>query len=234
MTTQRTARLWARLLTEALGYRRFAAASGDIGSGVTRFLALAHPELVVGIHLTYLSYRATDFDGSDLLEAEKQYLSSIEEWARNEGAYLHLQSTKPQTLSYGWNDSPVGLAAWMVQKFRTWSDCDGDGESRFSKDDLLTNIMIYWVTETINSSTRIYYENTKNSANPSTSQMSRHIEGPAAMAISKEISHPPREWAERSVRVERWTEMPRGGHFAAMEEPEALVEDIRAFSRPLR
>ena len=229
MTRERTAELWARLMTEALGYRRFAAAGGDIGSGVTQLLALAHPDLLVGIHLTDVGHPLSDAQ-SDLSEAEKQYLSAVQQWVRREGAYAMIQSTRPQTLAYGLNDSPVGLAAWIVEKFRAWSDCDGDVERRFSKDELLTNVMIYWVTETINSSVRTYYE-----VSPPPLSPGQHIEVPAGVALfPKDISLPPREWAERSLRVQRWTEMPRGGHFAALEEPELLVEDIRAFFRPFR
>jgi len=144
---------------------------------------------------------------------------------------MMLQSTKPQTLAYGLTDSPVGLAAWIVEKFRAWSDCAGDVERRFSKDELLTTIMVYWVTETINSSVRLYYENR---GIPPLAPEQR-INVPAGVAIfPKDLALPPREWAERSLRVERWTEMPRGGHFAAMEEPALLVEDLRAFFRPLR
>ena len=143
-----------------------------------------------------------------------------------------MHSTKPQTLAYGLNDSPVGLAGWIVEKFRAWSDCNGDVETRFSKDELLTNIMIYWVSETINSSMRMYYEigHTSPPLKPG-----QHIEVPAGVAIfPKDIGVPPREWAERTLRVQRWTEMPRGGHFAALEEPELLAEDMRAFFRPFR
>ena len=126
---------------------------------------------------------------------------------------------------------PVGLAAWIVEKFRAWSDCDGDVERRFSKDELLTTIMIYWVTRTINSSMRLYYEGSH--APPLTPEQRSEV--PAGVAIfPKDLALPPREWAERSLRVERWTEMPRGGHFAAMEEPDLLVEDLRTFFRPLR
>ena len=123
-------------------------------------------------------------------------------------------------------------AAWIVEKFRTWSDCDGDVERRFSKDELLTNIMIYWVTETIPSSIRMYYENAHMSLPLKSGQ---HIDVPAGVALfPKDILLPPREWVERSLRLHRWTQMPRGGHFAALEEPELLVEDLRAFYRPLR
>jgi len=231
MNTVHTATLWARLMTEGLGYGRFAAAGGDIGSGVTRFLALGHPDLLVGIHLTD-SGLPLSAEIPDLSDAEKQYLNAAQQWRLQEGAYMLQHSTKPQTLAYGLNDSPVGLAAWIIEKFRAWGDCDGDVERRFSKDDLLTNIMIYWVTETINSSIRMYYENARISPPLKAGQ---HIEVPAGVALfPKDIVLPPREWAERSLRIQRWTEMPRGGHFAALEEPELLVGDLRAFFRPLR
>jgi pimeloyl-ACP methyl ester carboxylesterase len=129
------------------------------------------------------------------------------------------------------NDSPAGLAAWIVEKFRTWSDCDGDVERRFTKDQLLTNIMLYWVPETANSSCRLYYEAIHADAFPPKVR----VAVPTGCAIfPKELIKPPRVWADRAFNVQRWTVMPKGGHFAAMEEPEALVEDIRAFFRPLR
>ena len=231
MNSAYTAGLWARLMTGVLGYRRFAAAGGDIGSGVTRWLAAAHPEFLVGIHLTDNGLPLSA-GIADLSDAEKQYLNAAQQWRMQEGAYALQHSTKPQTLAYGLNDSPIGLAAWIVEKFRTWSDCDGDVERRFSKDELLTNVMIYWVTETINSSIRMYYENARMSPPLKAGQ---RIEVPAGVALfPKDILLPPREWAERSLRIRRWTEMPRGGHFAALEEPDLLVEDLRAFFRPLR
>ena len=232
MTLQRTAELWTRLMTETLGYRRFAAAGGDFGSGVSQFMALQHPDRLVGIYLTNVGYPILNSDQSNLSEAEEQYLHGVGQWLAREGGYVAVQSTKPQTLAYGLNDSPAGLAAWIVDKFRSLSDCDGDVERRFSKDELLTNVMIYWVTETINSSVRTYYENV--CASPPL-KPGQHIEVPAGVALfPKAPNLPPREWMERSLRVRRWTEMPRGGHFAPMEEPELLVEDMRAFFRPFR
>ena len=143
-----------------------------------------------------------------------------------------IQSTRPQTISYSLNDSPVGLASWLVEKFRAWSDCGGDVEKRFSKDELLTNVMIYWVTETISSTARLYYEDSHTAP---TLQAGQHIEVPAGVAtFPKDLTLPPRELGERFLRVQRWTQMPSGGHFAAWEEPELLVSDMRAFFRPLR
>jgi pimeloyl-ACP methyl ester carboxylesterase len=167
-----------------------------------------------------------------LSDKEKAFLEKRADWREAEGGYSHIQGTKPQTLAYGLNDSPAGLAAWIVEKFRTWSDCGGDVERRFTKDELLTNITIYWATQTINSSTRLYYENQRTPWNFSRDE---RIQVPCAIALfPQDLSHPPKEWAERCYNVHRWTEMPRGGHFAALEEPDLLVEDIRAFFRPLR
>ncbi|MHB1405023.1 MAG: alpha/beta fold hydrolase [Desulfitobacteriaceae bacterium] len=143
-----------------------------------------------------------------------------------------LQSTRPQTIAYALNDSPVGLAGWIVEKFRAWSDCDGDVEKLFSKDELLTHVMIYWVTETISSTARRYYEDGRTVPQLKPGQ---YIEVPAGVAIfPKDLTFPPRELAERFLRVQHWTQMPRGGHFAALEEPELLAEDMRLFFRSLR
>ena len=168
----------------------------------------------------------------ELSVAERTLLEARAHWQLEEGGYAHIQGTKPQTLAYGLNDSPAGLAAWIVEKWRTWSDCNGEVEQRFTKDELLTTITIYWVTQTINSSTRLYYENQHN---PWLIQPGQRIDVPCAVArFPKEISQPPREWAERFYNLQQWTEMPSGGHFAAFEEPEMLAQDIRTFFRPLK
>jgi microsomal epoxide hydrolase len=147
----------------------------------------------------------------------------------NERAYQQIQGTKPQTLGYGLTDSPAGLAAWIVEKFYTWCDCGGNIESRFTKDDLLTNVTVYWATQTAASSTRIYYESRM--AGP----VQGRVEVPTACALfPKEITTPPRKWVENRYNLVRWTPMPRGGHFAAMEQPELLVSDVREFFAGLR
>jgi pimeloyl-ACP methyl ester carboxylesterase len=228
----RVSELWAKLMTEELGYGRFAAAGGDMGSGVTRYLALNHPELLVGIHLTDIGIirnLMTSNDQAGLSKEELHYKISAQKWIAHEGAYMSIQSTKPQTLAYGLSDSPVGLAGWIIEKFHAWSDCNGDLRQKFSEDELLTNIMIYWVTNTIGSSAHMYYENMHSlpSMGP--------IEVPTGMALfPADILLPPKEWAERNLNITRWTLMPRGGHFTAMEEPELLADDIRAFYRPFR
>jgi len=238
MHVLRVSDLWVKLMTEGLGYNRFGAQGGDWGASVTAYLGFAYPENLIGIHLTSMT-RPTPYLGpgsTPLSEAEQALMKQREDWLQAEGGYSHIQGTKPQTLSYGLNDSPAGLAAWLVEKYRTWSDCGGDVEKRFTKDELLTTITIYWVTQSINSSTRLYYENAKETAkHPWDMKQGERISVPAAMAVFPgEISRPPREWGERSYNVQRWTEMPSGGHFAALEEPERLAEDIRAFFRPLR
>ena len=231
MDILRVADLWAKLMTEKLGYLRFGAQGGDIGAGVTSRLGFARPENLTGIHLTSVT-RPTPYLGPgarELSDAEKAHLDQREKWQQAEGGYSHIQGTKPQTLSYGLNDSPAGLAAWIVEKYRTWSDCGGDVESRFTKDELLTTITIYWITQTISSSTRMYYENQRQVWSLKSGE---RVQVPSGIALfPQEISRPPREWAERSYNVCRWTEMPRGGHFAALEEPELLAQDIRAFFR---
>jgi len=232
MTSTRAADLWKKLMTDVLGYRRFGAAGGDLGSTVSQLLALSYPESIVGIHITDIGFYFLNSAEPYLSQSEKQYLEAIQQWFMKEGAFNMIQSTKPQTLAYGLNDSPAGLAAWLVEKFRAWSDCNGDVELRFSKDELLTHIMIYWVTETIGSSIRIYYEDSHAAPGLKPGQ---HIEVPAGVALFKDSpKNLPRQYAERSLRIKRWAEMPRGGHFAAWEEPELYVEELRSFFRPLR
>ena len=226
--------LWAKLMSENLGYQRFAAQGGDWGARVTAKLGLSHGDKVIGIHTTSTS-SPTPYQGPgtrELAEAEKAMLAQRVQWLADEGGYSHIQATKPQTLSYGLNDSPAGLAAWIVEKYRTWSDCGGDVESRFTKDELLTTITIYWVTQSINSSTRLYFESFFQAWDLAKDEK---IQVPVAIAsFPRENSVPLREWAERSFNIQQWTDMPSGGHFAALEEPDRLVEDIRKFFRGLR
>jgi pimeloyl-ACP methyl ester carboxylesterase len=230
-TVKQTAELWASLMGDVLGYQRYAAAGGDGGSPISQLLALNNPASVIGIHLTDPGFQATmNLDPSSLTAAEQQYLGAMQQRFFQEGGYVMIQSTKPQTLAYGLSDSPIGLAAWIIEKFYGWSDIDGDIEREYTKDELLTNIMIYWVTQTINPSIRSYYEE---SHAPSLKPGQR-VEVPVAMALFPKDTPPPRALAERTLRIERWTEMPHGGHFAALEVPDLLVEDLRAFYRPLR
>jgi pimeloyl-ACP methyl ester carboxylesterase len=230
-TVKQTAQLWASLMRDVLGYQRYAAAGGDGGSPISQLLALNDPASIIGIHLTDIGFQATmNLDPSSLTSVEQEYLGAMQQRFFQEGGYVMIQSTKPQTLAYGLCDSPVGLAAWIIEKFYGWSDIDGAIEHEYSKDELLTNIMIYWVTQTINPSIRSYYEE---SHAPSL-KAGQRVEVPVAMALFPKDTPPPRALAERTLRIERWTEMPHGGHFAALEEPDLLVEDLRAFYRPLR
>jgi len=234
MEVQRVAGMWNKLMTQNLGYPKFAAQGGDIGSGVTSRLGFAHADTLIGIHLTSVT-RPTPYFGSGskpVTPAEQALIDQRAQWFLDEGGYNHIQGTKPQTLAYGLNDSPAGLASWIVEKYRTWSDCGGDVEKSYTKDELLTIVTIYWVTQTISSSTRMYFENQKNLW---TMEKDQKLGAPAGMAMfPQEISKPPREWAERSYDVRRWTEMPSGGHFAALEEPQLLAEEVRAFFRDFR
>jgi pimeloyl-ACP methyl ester carboxylesterase len=222
--------LFAKLLTDGLGYGRFAIRASDLGAGVSKELALAHPDLLVGLHHSGTSPFVFGVPG-DLSEAEQAFLAEAQQFAMLEGAYAMLQSSKPQTPAVGLNDSPAGLAAWLVEKFRAWSDCGGDVERRYTKDELLAYLTVYWVTETIGSSMRLYAE----TARVPSPNAGKKVETPTAMAmLPKDLVHGPREWHEREYNVQRWTELPRGGHFGEWEEPQLLAEDIRAFFRPLR
>lgn len=234
MNNTRVAALWKDLMVDGLGYGRFGAQGGDWGGMVSSRLGFDFPENVLGVHLNLVTgvpdYRAPG--QRQLSPAEQQFLQESRRWIETEGGYFHIQRTKPQTLAYGLNDSPAGLAGWIVEKFRTWSDCGGDVETSFTKDELLTNITIYWATQTIGSSARHYFENR---TGPWRFEACQRVEAPCGVAVFPgEINRPPREWAERTHNVQRWTVMPRGGHFAAAEEPQLLADDIRAFFRPLR
>jgi pimeloyl-ACP methyl ester carboxylesterase len=226
--------IWAKLMSDVLDYRSFAVQGGDWGARVTGRLGQSHSDKVVGIHTTSAT-SPTPYLGPgtpELSEVEKGMLQQRERWLADEGGYSHIQSTKPQTLSYGLNDSPAGLATWIVEKYRRWSDCGGDVESRFTKDELLTTITIYWVTQSINSSTRLYYEAFSKAWNLEKDEKIQVPVGVAAFPYENTV--PIREWAERSYNVQHWTDMPSGGHFAALEEPARLVDDIRDFFRGLR
>jgi microsomal epoxide hydrolase len=216
-----------------LGYDKFTAAGGDLGTEVTKALALKHPDVVTAIHLTDVGFPNGSEDFAALTPAERAYAGKCQQWWYTEAAYNMLQSTKPQTLGYGLNDSPVGLAAWLIEKFYAWSDCQGNLETRFSKDELLTNVMIYWVTETINSAMRMYLENTRAIyAHGGGPHPIARVETPTGVAaFPGEMVVVPREWAERQVNLKHFTEMPQGGHFAALEEADLYARDVRDFMR---
>jgi pimeloyl-ACP methyl ester carboxylesterase len=225
------AALWVRLMEE-LGYERFGAHGGDIGAGISTRLGLRHPDRLVGIHVTAVAAPYRGPEARPPTTEEESYLERARRWAEEEGGYAHLQRTRPQTAAYALCDSPAGLAGWIVEKWRAWSDCGGDIERRFSKDEVLTNVTLYWVTGTIGSSMRLYRESRLHGRPLGPSD---RVSVPTAVALfPADIDDPPRSWAERTYAVERWTPMPRGGHFAALEEPELLARDLRDFFRPLR
>jgi pimeloyl-ACP methyl ester carboxylesterase len=224
--------VFATLMTDVLGYRRFAAQGGDWGAFVTSVLGLKYPDRLAGIHVNLLAVKRDVTAPANPDADERRYLEQLRHWQREGTGYQWIHGTRPQTLAFGLTDSPVGLAAWIVEKFRAWSDCDGDVERCFTKDVLLTNVMLYWVTGAINSSLWPYYARMHE---PWPLPDGRRIEVPTGYAaFPHEILSPPRAWAERSYNIQRWTPMARGGHFAALEQPAALADDIREFFRPLR
>ncbi len=222
--------LWAELMT-ILGYRRFGAAGGDLGSHVSRYLALDHSDRVVAVHRTDAGLPLFAGDPAELAPDEREWIASAQTWGASEGAYAAMQRTKPQTAAVGLTDSPAGLAAWIVEKFQSWSGCGGEIENSFTKDELLTNVMIYWLTATIGSSMRMYRAN----AAIAPAQLARRVDVPSGFAIfAGDVVRPPRTWLERTANVVRATEPPRGGHFAAFEEPELYAHELREFFRPYR
>jgi microsomal epoxide hydrolase len=231
--------LFHALMTDVLGYKRYGAHGGDIGSVVCDQLC-HQTKAVVGVHFVNVPLRHTQNPPKDLSAAEKVYLVALQRFQVEGGGYMHLQRTRPWTPAAALNDSPAGLAAWIVEKFYAWSDCGGQIESRFSKDELLTNIMLYWVTQSIGTSFLAYRDMAKpavKDTSPVESAKARDNSAsvPCGFAVfPKEILNAPRQWAERFYDVRSWTDMRAGGHFAALEEPEQLAEDIRAFFRPLR
>jgi len=229
MTEDDVADLWVKLMTEALGYERFAAAGGDYGTLITRSLALNYPDLLIAIHLTDVGYPDSSTDFSTLSPSEQEFANFIQKWWMEEGAFNMIQSTKPQSLAYGLNDSPVGLAAWILSFMNARASVDL--EKRFTRDELLTNIMIYWVTETINSSIRSYYEMAHAAPSP---DRGRRSKVPAAVAHMPLDAPLPREWAERNVNLKRFTEMALGGHFSAWEVPELYAKDLQEFFSEFR
>jgi len=230
VTTRYTARLWHALM-RGLGYERYGAHGGDFGAGVATYMALDKPERILGLHLGNLEIPPYTGEGSrPLSDAEREYLAQNAAWAERERGYSAIQSTKPQTLGYALNDSPAGLAAWILEKWRSWTDSGGQPESRLSRDFLLTLMTLYWVTQTITPSIRDYFDNRWHAGPLGPDDF---VEVPTAVTVFDNHflpeGTPPREWAERLYNVRRWTPMPRGGHFAPAEEPELLARDIAAF-----
>ncbi len=233
MGPRKMAELFDALMTEVLGYDGYLAQGGDWGGAISSWLGFEHAKACRGVHINILTMRHPDGPRGP---EEQAWAVDFEREQLMEEGYRTQQATKPQTLSYAMMDSPVGVAAWIIEKFNSWSDTDGDDvESVYTKDQLLTNIMVYLVTGTFNTASWIYYGRREEGGRVMSPEGKR-VEVPTAAALfpAEFLSWPPRSYAERIYNIVRWTEMPRGGHFAAMEQPELLTEDIRAFARTLR
>ncbi len=229
-----TAPLWVRLMAE-LGYQSFGAHGGDSGAFVSAQLAHAHADRLIGAHLSYPSlldpsavFGRDDFDADEVEDFDRQRdpMSNM--------THFLIHMLEPQTIAWALQDSPIGLASWMLQRRTSWSDCDGDVERRFTKDELITSFALYWLTGTVSSSLQFYADSFRQPWRPSHDRKPT-LQAPTGIAVfPRELSHVPRSVAERYANLTHWTRMPSGGHFAPAEEPELLVEDIRAFFRPLR
>ena len=229
---RKMARYFDLLMTDTLGYSNYLAQGGDWGGAISSWLGFEHPACQA-IHINILTMRHPDGPKG---KEEKEWAKNFEIEQIMENGYRTQQATKPQTLSYAMMDSPVGVAAWIIEKFNSWSDTVGDDiESVHSKDLLLTNIMIYLITKTFNTASWIYYGRTEEGGRI-LSPEGKRVEVPTAAALfpAELLSWPPRSYAERIYNIKQWTEMPQGGHFAALEQPDLLIEDIRTFARSIR
>ncbi len=233
LSVEQMADAFATLMTEVLGYPRFATQGGDWGASVSARLGFAHADKTIGVHLNLLPLRRDLSAIAGDTPAERQYREELARWLHEETGYSTQQGSRPQTLAYALTDSPAGLAAWIVEKMRAWSDCGGDVESVFSLDEILANVSLYWFTGAIGSSFWPYYARHHG---PWPIPDGCTVDVPMGYAeFPAEIVRPPRALAERCFTdIRRWSVMPRGGHFAAMEQPDALADEIRAFYRPLR
>ena len=221
------------LMSKTLGYERFGVQGGDWGATTAAWMGAVHADRLIGLHVNMLAVRRDRDIVKSPTAAEKAYLDELTRWLNEETGYQWIQGTRPQTLSFALTDSPAGLAAWIVEKFRAWSDCGGDVESVLTRDRMLANISFYWFTGAIGSS---FYPYWFRRHRPWMIPEGAAVTAPTGYAeFPREIVRPPRSLAEKTFTdIRRWTVMPKGGHFAAMEQPEALAEDVRAFFRPLR
>jgi pimeloyl-ACP methyl ester carboxylesterase len=229
------ANLFNQLMADVLGYARYGAQGGDFGAQVTSRLGRDHGDAVAGIHLNLIGATPVlDENSAPLTPAEEAFVAKAEDFFTKEGAYAQILGTRPATLAAGLSDSPAGLAAWIVEKFRAWSDCGGDVESVFSKDEMLTDVTLYWLTNSIATAARLYYE-TMHTEGMLGSNVPGYVSTPTGFAsFAKDNFTPPEEWVRRCYNLTRFTEFDRGGHFAALERPEDLVTEIREFFRGLR
>ncbi len=228
---RRIAHAFVELMARA-GYPRYGAQGGDWGAQIATRIATLDAAHCTGLHLNMPIAGPPD-DPVELTDEEQADLAAMTRFQRTEAAYAQLQGSKPQTLGVALNDSPAGLLSWIVEKFRTWSDCDGDPERIFTRDQLLTNVMLYWVTQTAASSARLYWETMHSGV---LQEPLEHVGVPTGIGRypKEEVLRFPRSWVEQRYHVTHWAEMPRGGHFAAMEQPELFVEDLRTFFRTVR
>jgi epoxide hydrolase len=226
----RIARAFVALM-QRVGYARYGVQGGDWGAQVATRMGALDPEHCAALH-TNMPLAEAPKEPVPLSDRDKADLAAMQQFSREESGYAQVQGTKPQTLGAALNDSPAGLLGWIVEKFRTWSDCDGDPENVFTRDQMITNVMLYWVTQTITSSTRLYWELLHLGSGQ---RAPEYVSVPTGIACyPKEVIRFPRSWVERRYNVTHWADMPRGGHFAAMEQPELFVEDVRAFFRTVR
>ena len=230
---RKMASIFNSLMTDTLMYKKYIAQGGDFGGTITTWLAYDFPEMCVAIHINILIVRHPD--GPQTKE-EKEWEERFIRDQQIEDGYRTQQATKPQTLSYAMMDSPVGVAAWIIEKMKSWSDIkNGDIESVYSKDTLLSNIMIYLVTKTFNTASWIYYGR-REEGGRSLPKEGLPIKVPTAVALfpKEYLEWAPRSYVERIYNIQRWTKMPKGGHFAALEQPDLLVKDIREFTKTLK
>lgn len=227
MSSEAVADLWKILMTENLGYQKFYAAGGDIGMSVTKALASKYPEIVAGAHFTDIGYPMGQEDPGTMTEAEQQFAQSVQQWWYSEGAYAMVHATKPQSLAYGLNDSPTALAAWILSFGNAGASPEILEEAFGGKDELLTNIMIYWITETIATSVKMYKIDAIAQWSGAPPLQKSNV--PAGLAVFPREAQFPKEWAERFVNVVSFRKMEKGGHFAALEVPNVFAEELRSF-----
>ncbi|MGG1922775.1 MULTISPECIES: epoxide hydrolase family protein [Chryseobacterium] len=227
VSSEKVADLWKQLMTEVLGYEKFCAAGGDIGMGVVKALTSKYPEALEAVHLTDVGYPTGQEDPATMSEEEQKFAQFVQQWWYSEGAYAMVQSTKPQSLAYGLNDSPVGLAGWIISFINAGAPPEMIETAFGGKDELLTNIMIYWVTQTIGSSARMYKEDA--AAIWSGTHLHQKSNIPAGVLVFPREAQFPKEWAERFVNVTSFKKMNEGGHFAALELPHLFADELRSF-----
>lgn len=227
VSSERVADLWKKLMTEVLGYEKFCAAGGDIGMGVVKALTSKYPDILEAVHLTDVGYPTGQEDPATMSEDEQAFAQFVQQWWYSEGAYAMVQSTKPQSLAYGLNDSPIGLAGWIISFTNAGAPPELIETAFGGRDEMLTNIMIYWVTQTIGSSARMYKEDT--AALWSGTQVHQKSNVPAGVLVFLREAQFPKEWAERFVNVTSFKKMNEGGHFAALELPHIFADELRSF-----